>query len=477
MRSVRMYVRSRQRENPHHDGAQIITSNEPSYRVILHQAWPAIVANAAVPLLGLADTALVTQVGSTPDLGAVALSVLVFNCLYWALGFLRMSTTGLAAQAVGANTPDEVGRIVKRALVLGAALGIALTLGAAPFTTLALNLLAPEPTVGKLARVYIEYRIWGAPAVLINYAVTGALIALGRMRYLLVLQLFLNIVNLVANLVLVLVIRGSFAGLAGIAVGTACAEWLAAALGLILLASSGVKGLGSWSAWRADIVRTGNALAWRGLLVVNLNILARTFALLLGFAWFTRAGAQFGNETLASNHLLQQFISFAAFFLDGIAFVTETFVGRAIGAKNVSLLRTAVARTSVVALAFGLLLALGVLLAGPSALSLLAPTEVVRTFALSNLPIAAAYVLVGVLPWQLDGIFIGAACGVALRNAAVVSLLAFGIAVTTLGDRYGNVGLWWAMLVYIAMRGAALLAYWPQVVRLAQPTAAIPNQP
>lgn len=449
---------------------------EPSYRTIVHQAWPAILANAAVPLLGLADTALITLVGGTVDLGAIALSVLVFNSLYWALGFLRMSTTGLAAQAIGGNDPAEVQHIVKRALCLAVVLGLALLLVSTPLTHLAMHLLAPAPDVAKLSEVYIRYRIWGAPAVLINCVVTGALIAVGRMRRLLVLQLFLNVLNLIANLVLVLLVQGSFAGVRGIALGTACAEWLAAILGLALLAASGINGLGSWRAWASDVLLTTSA-AWRGLLVVNLNILVRTFALLFGFAWFTRSGAQFGSDTLAANHLLQQFISFAAFFLDGVAFVTESFVGRAVGARDESLLRRAVWRASVVAVGFGCLLALAVMVIGPHALDALAPDVVVRDLAVRHIWLAAAYVLIGVAPWQLDGIFIGAARGAALRNAAVVSLLVFWVAAVSLSSRYGNTGLWWAMLLYIAMRGATLAAHWPQVVRLTRTTGATPDQP
>lgn len=450
---------------------------EPSYRRILQQAWPAILANAAVPLLGLADTAIVTHVGGTVDLGAVALSVLVFNFLYWALGFLRMSTTGLAAQAFGANDHEEIERIIKRAVLLAALLGVVLIACASPLTALASRLLAPASDVDALARVYIRHRIWGAPAVLCTYAVTGALIALGQMRRLLVLQVFLNAVNLVANLILVFGVGGSFAGVKGIALGTACAEWLAALLGFGLLVTGERKLQLSCHSWLLDIGKTLSLGALRSLLSVNLDILVRTFALLLGFAWFTRRGAEFGNDTLAANHLLQQFISFGAFFLDGIAFVTETFVGRAIGARDEALLRQSVKRSSTVALGLACVLALLVLCLGPTLLDALAPSPDVRRLAYAYLPLASAYVLLGVLPWQLDGIFIGAANGRALRNASVVSLGVFWGAGVFWSEWYGNLGLWCAMLLYILMRGLTLLTYWPKLVRSARPTSATPNQP
>lgn len=418
---------------------------------------------------------MVTYVGGTVDLGAVALSVLVFNFLYWALGFLRMSTTGLAAQAFGANDRQEIERIIKRAVLLAALLGLVLIASGSPLAALASRLLAPASDVDALSQVYIRHRIWGAPAVLFTYAVTGALIALGQMRRLLLLQLFLNVVNLLANVVLVFWVGGSFAGVKGIALGTACAEWLGAALGFVLLVTGERKMLSSWRNWLTDLDQTLSLGALRSLLSVNLDILVRTFALLLGFAWFTRRGAEFGNDTLAANHLLQQFISFGAFFLDGIAFVTETLVGRAIGAKDEPLLRRSVWRSSAVALGLGCVLALVVVVLGPTLLDVLAPSPDVRRLAYAHLPLAAAYVLMGVLPWQLDGIFIGAANGRALRNASVISLGVFWIAAVFWAERYGNTGLWCAMLVYILMRGLTLLTYWPKLLRLARATSATPN--
>lgn len=436
--------------------------DEPSYRTILEQAWPAILASAAVPLLGLGDTAIVSMVGGDEDLGAVALSTLVFNCIYWGVGFLRMSTTALVAQSFGASRHEELSRVVVRALLLGSALGLLLIGTRNPLASAFLTALGPDEAVAMKANAYIRVRLLAAPAVLVTMAVTGALIGLGRTRALLGLQLFTNAVNLIANVGFVWGIGGSFRGVVGIAAGTLCAEWSAAAVALwILLRAPQAPILASLRDTRAWIGQ-----GWRGVLGVNFHIFVRTLALLLGFAWFTRVGTQLGPQTLAGNHLLQQFISVAAFFLDGVAFVAESQVGQTIGAKDFARFRLAVRRTSVAALGFGVTLAVTVLLVGPAALTVLAPSDEVFDIAYAHLPLAALYVVVGVLPWQLDGIFIGAACGAALRNAAVISSAVFVSTALWWSASGGNSGLWWAMIVYIAMRGVTLLLHWRHVTRL-----------
>jgi multidrug resistance protein, MATE family len=436
-----------------------------TYRAILQQAWPAILASAAVPLLGFVDTAIVSYVGGDVDLGAVALSTLVFNSIYWALGFLRMSTTALVAREYGAGRIDELWRVIARALGLGVALGAALMAVRGPLTRVFLGALDPEGAVAHVATGYVHTRIFGAPAVLVQYAVSGALIGLGRTRALLAIQLLMNAVNVVGNVFFVWGLGGQWRGVQGIAAGTLCAEWAAAVVSVWILlratdsAPTGRLFAGA-SSWFWDRV------AWRGVLGVNFNIFLRTLALLAGFAWFTRSGSQLGEQTLAGNHLLQQVVSFSAFFLDGVAFVAESLVGQAVGARDRGKFYIAVVRTSLVALGFAAALALAVLVVGPSVVGALAPSRDVLDVALSHVPLAALYVLVGVVPWQLDGIFIGAARGAALRNAAVVSLVVFWGAAVWWTAAYGNTGLWWAMIVYIAMRGITLLLHWRHLTRL-----------
>jgi multidrug resistance protein, MATE family len=438
--------------------------DSPTYRRIRALAVPAILANAAVPTLGLVDTAIIARVGDAAALGAVALGAFFFNCLYWALGFLRMSTTGLVAQARGAGNDDDAALVLGRAAALGLLLGFVALVLQVPFAKLSLFLLDPSPQVTEQVEVYIAARMWGAPATLFASAASGALIGLGRMRALLVVQVAMNGLNLAFNLCFVF---GLGWGVRGLGFGTALAETCAAVLSAWVIARSfSFRAL--WSRRKAVL----DLRALSALVRVNGHLLLRTLALLLGFAWFSRQGAQLGDDVLASNHVVQQLISFCAFFLDGIAFVAEAFVGQAFGARDRGLFLRAVRRTSVVAACAGFLLSLSLLVSGTALVQMLTPLENVRALATANIPIAAAYVLVAVVAWQLDGIFIGATRGRELRDASLLSLALFLVAGYVLEGAYGNQGLWTAMLLYAGLRGATLAAFFPRLLQAVSSTPA-----
>ena len=185
-----------------------------------------------MPLLGLTDTAIIGNFGDTAGLGAIALGTLIISFLYWSFGFLRMGTTGFAAQAVGAGDEMEVRAIMGRALLLALALGLLLLLLKAPLEYAAFYLLDGSAAVESSARSYFRIRIWGAPAALSVFALSGVLIGLGRGRLLLALQVFLNGLNIALDLVFAGVLQ---MGVAGIALGTLIAEWSSLVFGGLLL--------------------------------------------------------------------------------------------------------------------------------------------------------------------------------------------------------------------------------------------------
>lgn len=420
-------------------------------------AWPIIVANATVPLLGMVDTALIGNLGGVRDLGAIALSSLIFSFLYWGFGFLRMGTTGFVAQAAGAGDETEVRAVLGRAIGMALAIGLALLLLRGPLGALSLELLHGSPDVEALSLRLFSLRLWGAPASLATLAVRGTLIGLGLSRDLLLLELVLNGLNLALNLTFAGALRW---GAPGIALGTALAEWISLgfSLSLIWLRLRARKPAQEpfWP-W-ARMLRGQAALA---LLRANGDIMVRTVLLLFGFAWFTDQSARFGDVVLAANHVLLQFLSFAAFFLDGYAFAAETLIGTAIGARRRAAFDVAVARSSELAALSALLLALAVLAVGPWLIDLLTDLPAVRATARALIPLAALYVLLAVGAFQLDGIFIGATRTRDMRNAALVSTGVFVLAAWWLTARDGNRGLWLAFIVFVVARAAALAAHYP----------------
>lgn len=434
-----------------------LSSGDAPRRRVLELAWPIVLANSAVPLLGLADTAVIGNTGTVQALGAIALGAIVFNFAYWSFGFLRMGTTGFTAQASGAGDEAEVRATLGRALLLALGLAAGLLVLQRPIITLALALLGPSQEVGTLTRAYFDIRIWGAPASLATFALLGSFVGLGRTGLLLRTQIVLNGLNIVLDVLFAGVLGW---GVRGIALGTAMAEWitLVLALGLAyqMLRDRHEDAEPFWP-W-ARIVDADRA---RKTLGANADIMVRTLALLGGFAWFTSQGARFGDTVLAANHVLLQLVSASAYLLDGYAHATEVMVGRAMGARTRDALDRAVRAATELAGGTAVLLTAVVWLAGPWIITLLTDLPAVRATAGAYIPYTAVYVLVSFGAFQLDGVFIGATRTRDMRNAGVLSLLVFLGTSWTLVPLAGNTGLWIAFVIYVLVRGLTLLARMP----------------
>jgi len=427
---------------------------------IARKAWPIILANASVPLLGLVDTAVIGRYGSTADLGALALGALLFNFVYWSFGFLRMATTGFVAQAAGAGDEAEVRAALARPLLLGAGLGVAIWLLQWPLVAGYFAVMEASPAVAGTGADYFAARVWGAPAALALYALCGALVGLGRSRTLLAVQLLLNGLNAVLDVCLAGVLD---LGARGIGLGTAIAEWTTC-----LVAAAVV-----WRVLRArhhdgepflPWARIGDRARLRRTLAANGDIMLRTLCLLGGFGWFARQGAALGDATLAANHLLLQLVSFSAFFLDGFAYVAEAQVGHAVGARDRARFRRAVRLSSELAVATAAMLAAILWLGGGAMVRLLTTLPDVAAVALAHLPWVALYVLLSVAAFQLDGVFIGATRTRQMRNAALLSVAVFLLAAWPLTAAWGNHGLWAAFVVFVVARALALLPYYRRMV-------------
>ena len=432
-----------------------------SYRYLLQKAWPIILANASVPLLGLVDTAVIGNVGSITDLGAIAFGALIFSFVYWSFGFLRMGTTGFAAQASGAGDQQEVRAVLGRALLIALCLGVVLILIQWPIGLAAFSLLDGSAPVEAVAQQYFDIRIWGAPATLATFALMGLLIGLGKSRTLLIVQLFLNGLNILLDVWFAGILGW---GASGIALGTVIAEWTTVLLaGWLVYRTLNERKLLTEVFWPKAKIMDLSALLKTAS--ANLDIMLRTLILVFSFAFFINQSAKFGDTVLASNHILLQLIAFSAFFLDGYAFVVEALVGSAIGAKRSDVFDLAVWRSTVLALITAILLALVIALVGDIAVMLMTDISSVRLAANQLLPFAALYVLFSFAAFQLDGIFIGASFTRQMRDAAALSIAVYFIAWWALSDQHGIQGLWGAMIIYVVARAVALLLFYPSLRR------------
>jgi len=426
------------------DGPAGVTHAERfSNRDVLDVAVPMILANVSVPLVGLADSAAVGHLDDPYSLAGVAVGATVFNVLFTALNFLRMGTTGLAAQAHGASDAVAGRNALVQGLVVALALAGSLLLLAGPLETLALVLIAPEPAVAAEASRYIDTRIWGAPATLSLFVLTGWFIGRGDARSPLAIVLTVNVVNIVLDFLLV---WGAGMSADGVALATVVAEYLGLALGL-LLAGRAVGGL-----FRSS---PGPMPSYRAYLSLNLPLLVRTTALMLSFAFLTAMGARFGSAVLAANAILLNFLYFASYALDGFANAAESLVGRAVGARDLAQLRRAVRLSAGWTLAVALVLSVAFALAGWLAIELLTSQQALRELAHRYLPWLVVAPLVGCWAYLYDGVFVGATLNRQMRDTMLFAACVVYLPAWWLLRPFGNHGLWLAFTLFLAARGAA----------------------
>lgn len=429
-----------------------------THRRVLGVAGPIILSNATVPLLGAVDTAVIGQLGDPAMLGAVGLGAVILGTVYWAFGFLRMTTSGLAAQARGAADLPEGSATLLRALAVGLLAGFGLFALQVPIFWASFHLAPATPEVEGFARTYLVLRIWGAPATIMLYAVTGWLIGQERTRGVLVLQLWQNGLNIVLDLLFVV---GLGWGIGGVAAATLIAEWTGLALGLYLARDA------FGAVLRRALARVPDRAALRQTFGASRDVMARTVMLQLSFTGFIFMGAGFGDVTLAANHVLLQFLSITAFALDGIAFAAETLVGQAIGARAPADLRRAGQLAFQWGFAGAAILSAAFLAGSGAIIDLMTTSPEVRAEARLFVPWLVAAPLIGVASWIWDGIFIGAMLTRAMLRAMALSVAAYALALVVLIPGFGNHGLWAAMMVLLIARALTLWRASPAIVRAA----------
>ena len=421
--------------------------DQPTHRKVWGLAVPMILSNISLSLVALVDTAVIGHLPHAHQLGAVAVGATLFAFIVGPMGFLRMGSTGFAAQAAGRADGAALRQVLVQGLLL--ALGFALLIGllALPFSQLALKSMQPSEALLASTETFFHTRLLGLPAALACYALVGWFLGTQNARAPLAIMLTTTVLNIALNLWFVL---GLDWGVLGSARASVIAEWSAALLGLALTrpALRAHPGRIVWAALR-------RWQAWRPLLAVNRDIFLRSLALQLVFLLLTVQGARLGEATVAANALLLNGLLLAAYALDGLAHAVEALCGHAIGARD----RAALQRTLVVAGGWSLIASLGFavlfLLGGHLFVDLQTDIASVREAAYPYLPYLAVLPLIAVWSYLLDGLFIGATRAREMRNGMLVSVLvALPVAFALRG--FCNHGLWLAFLLFMALRGVTL---------------------
>ncbi len=425
-----------------------------SHSRVLKIAVPIVLANATIPILGAVDTGVVGQLDDAVPIGAVGIGAIVISTVCWIFGFFRMGTTGLTSQAFGAGDQPEVRALLARVVIAGLVGGFALIILQSPLFWASFQLSPASNEVETLARQYMSIRIYSAPAAIALYGITGWLIALERTKSVLLLQIWMNGLNVSLDLLFVL---GFDWGVPGVAWATFLAEWTALALGLWLCRTGFAQG--SWKRWALifDLSRL------KRMMSVNGDILIRSLFLQASFLSFLFLGSSFGDETLAANQVLLQFLYITAYGLDGFAFAAETLVGQAMGARARTTLRRAAVLTSFWGCLIVAVLSLIFALTGSWVIDVMTKSEAVRSVSREYLVWMILAPIFGWASWMLDGIFIGATRTRDMRIAMIWSTLVYALAVWVLLPIYENHGLWMALLILFAARGVTLGLRYPSL--------------
>jgi len=421
--------------------------DRPTHRRVWALAAPMILSNISVPLVALVDSTVIGHLPHAHQLGAVAVGASLYTVLAWAMGFLRMGTTGFAAQAAGRSDGAALRQILLQGLLL--AMGLALLLGAVgvPLSGVALHFMQPSPELNELTRDFFHTRLFGLPAALASYALVGWFLGTQNARAPLAILLTTNLINIALNLWFVI---GLDWGVVGSARASVVAEWCGALLGLALTrkALRAYPGHIVWAALRVW-------QSWRPLLGVNRDIFIRSLALQSVFFLITVQGARLGDATVAANALLLNGLLLTAHALDGLAHAVEALCGHAIGARD----RLALRRSLVVAGGWSLLASLGFaglfLFAGHLFIEMQTDIASVRETAFIYLPYLAVLPLIAVWSYLLDGLFIGATRAREMRNGMLLTVMLL-LPVAWALSGLGNHGLWISFLLFMVLRSLTL---------------------
>ncbi len=423
-----------------------------SHRAFWLLAGPMIISNVSIALLGLVDTAVIGHLESAVYLGGVAVGSVIFDFLYWGMGFLRMGTTGIVAQAHGKQDPDEMRAILVQSLMIGLTIACLVLLFQSPIIDYGLTLLEGSIEVKYYADIYCRWMIWGAPALMVLFSVNGWLLGMQNAVATLKLGIAVNLINIVLDVIFVLLLDMD---VKGVALASVIAQYSGVIMAIYIVRKQLGYHPGTWLAKRIF-----DAEKIKVFLSLNHDIFIRTICLILVFAFFTREGAKQGDLILAANSILMKFYLLMALALDGFNHAAEAMVGKAVGARSRIMFDRAVTLALKWSVVFGLFFTGLYWLAGDILISILTGIESVRELANIYLPWMIALPLISIWCFLLDGIFIGATRGPEMRNAMLICTFVFFLPLWYLFQFMENHGLWLAFSVFILVRGVVLGAYY-----------------
>ena len=434
------------------------SSSKFSKKQIFLLSIPVFFSNIAIPLVGMVDTGLMGNLGETKYLAATSVATSVMTMIIWSFGFLRMGTVGIVAQAYGRSDYREIVKTLLRNFVIALIVAFIILIFI-PLIKSAINhFFSTSNDTEVLINTYLNVRVFSVPAELVIYILIGFYLGIQKTKISSLLIIIMSILNIVFSSLLVLSFN---LNVFGVALGTLIASYITVTIFLIFTYNYIIK--------KFKVIPKFDNLIIRSKLLklfnINLDIFIRTLFLTFSFLWITYLGAKIGEDYLAVNTILLQFIILAAFFLDAYAFSTEGVVGFAIGRRNEKSFLTVVKNSIQLSFITAVIISLFYLIFFKEIIYIITDIEILRFISFQHILWVIIIPPVACFCYQLDGIFIGASQTKEIRNAMIVSVLGY-IGVSILLTRYlGNHGIWFSLLLFMIFRAATLQFYFKNILK------------
>lgn len=412
-------------------------------------AVPMILCNTSTALLGLVDTAVVGHLQEVYYLGAIAIGAVIFNFIYWGMGFLRMSITGLTAQAYGRRDYDACRSLLALSLLLAFCIAILLLVLQRDVLSFSLWFLQGSDEVRHYAGIYFQWLIWGAPAVLSCLVLNGWLLGMQNAKAVLYVLVATNLLNVVLDLLFVFVFDMD---VRGVALASVIALYFGLLLACILVRSELRRHQGRWLS--SSIL---NLQHFKKIFFLQQNIFIRTICLIFVFAFFTRQGAKQGDVILAANAILLNFQLLLALLMDGLANAVEALIGKAKGAADRAMFIDHIKTVSLWSCVVAIMVSLFYFAAGRAIIDLLTDLPSIRFEAYRYLPWLILSPVVAVWCFVLDGVFVGLMLAREMRDTMLLSVIVIFLPLWFILQPLGNHGLWLAFMIFFIARGVTLL--------------------
>ncbi len=428
---------------------------------ILKLAIPNILGNLSVPLLSSVDTAVMGHLTLSVYLGAIALGSMIFNFIYWGFGFLRMGTTGITAQAFGRNNDSEISSILFRSLLISVTIGFVLILFQYPIEFISFNLINGSTNVETLAKKYFDIRIFAAPATLSLYAFQGWFLGVQNSKFPLYISLFVNIVNIIFNLIFVYLLNMN---VDGVALGTVVAQYLGIVVTVLLLRKHYKNFL-----TKLKMQEILNKEKIKKFFRINTDIFLRTLLLIFTISFFTAKSAEFNNNILAANFILLQLWLIISYGVDGFAFAAESLVGRYTGAKDKINLKKVIKNSFAWGISMGIILSFVYFILSKEILSLYTNQSKVIEMALGFMIWIVVAPVINSISFIWDGIYIGATATREMLISMIVSTLIFFLPIYYFTkDVLDNHSLWLALTIFMVIRGLTLTFFSKKIINITE---------